>query len=46
MDSITNDLFTIPTSLLECSTNETKREYLTLDDTVKALKIKKKKWYL
>jgi len=41
MDSITNDLFTIPTSLLECSTNETKREYLTLDDTVKALKIKK-----
>lgn len=41
MDSITNDLFTIPSSLLECSTNETKREYLTLDDTVKALKIKK-----
>ncbi|KXO85502.1 hypothetical protein AYK86_04695 [Acinetobacter venetianus] len=41
MDSITNDLFTIPTSLLKCTTNETKREYLTLDDTVKALKIKK-----
>lgn len=41
MDSITNDLITIPTSLLECSTDETKREYLTLDDTLKALKIKK-----
>ncbi|MFW2160450.1 hypothetical protein ACG93T_03495 [Acinetobacter beijerinckii] len=41
MDSTTNDLFTIPTSLLECSTDGTRREYLTLDDTLKALKIKK-----
>ncbi|MFW1746509.1 hypothetical protein ACG9XW_09890 [Acinetobacter guillouiae] len=42
MDSITNDLFMWhPSSLLKCSTDETKKEYLTLDETVKALKIKK-----